>query len=286
MDKEKNLKVSVTIPVRNGGKTLQQCLNSVLNQTYKNYEVILVDNNSTDKTKEIIKRNQKKNKKIKYIFEPRVGIGAARNTGVKFAKGEIITITDSDCIVPKKWIKNLIKPILKEKESIVIGFEYPLNKNYWSKNFQESQENNFKKMSDGKYIKGIDTKNFAIRADLMKRLMFNENLESQEDFDLYRRLKNNYKVRFLPGLKVGHYHKNSLFGIMLLNFKRGYWNIKVTEKYKLPKIGIVKNFILFPFWLVLQFLKKPGRFLFLSVSEISWRLGIIFEKLESFFKKR
>ena len=56
----KNPKVSVTIPVYNGQRTLRHCLSSVLNQTYKNYEVIVVDNNSTDKTKEIIKTTIKR----------------------------------------------------------------------------------------------------------------------------------------------------------------------------------------------------------------------------------
>ena len=54
-------KISVIIPVYNGEKTLRQCLNSVLNQTYGNYEIIIVNNNSTDKTKEIIKEFQLKN---------------------------------------------------------------------------------------------------------------------------------------------------------------------------------------------------------------------------------
>ena len=61
----KDPKTSVIIPVYNGEKTLKQCLDSVLNQTYKNYEVIVVDNNSTDKTKEIIKDFQKKNEKVR-----------------------------------------------------------------------------------------------------------------------------------------------------------------------------------------------------------------------------
>ena len=61
-----NPKVSVIIPVYNGERTLRHFLKSILDQTYKNYEVIVVDNNSTDKTKDIIKEFQTKDNKIKY----------------------------------------------------------------------------------------------------------------------------------------------------------------------------------------------------------------------------
>ncbi len=100
----KNSKVSVIIPIHNSEKTIKQCLTSVLNQTYKNYETIVVDNNSTDNSKSIINSFQNKNKEIKYFFEKRIGRGFARNKGLKEAKGEIIIMTDSDCIVPQNCI--------------------------------------------------------------------------------------------------------------------------------------------------------------------------------------
>lgn len=79
-------KVSVIIPVYNGEKTLARCLNSVLNQTHSNYEVIVVDNNSTDKTKEIINKFKEEDSKIRYAFEPYRSRGAARNKGIETAK--------------------------------------------------------------------------------------------------------------------------------------------------------------------------------------------------------
>ena len=79
--------VSIIIPVYNGEKTLRQCLSSVLNQTHENYEVIVVDNNSTDRTEELIKEFQDKGRKMEYLFEPQRGRGAARNTGERTAKG-------------------------------------------------------------------------------------------------------------------------------------------------------------------------------------------------------
>ena len=88
----------------------------IANQTYKNYEVIVVDNNSTDKTKRIIEKFQHKDKKIKSVFEPHRSRGAARNAGVNVAKGKIIEMTDAYCVVQKNWIQELIKPIVEEGE--------------------------------------------------------------------------------------------------------------------------------------------------------------------------
>lgn len=132
----KNPKVSVIIPTYNAERTLRQCLDSVMNQTYKNYEVIVVDNGSVDKTKEVIGEFQKKDGRIKYLFEARRGRGAARYAGEINAKGSVILTTDSDCIVPKNWIKEMIKPIIKNRQKAVQGTIKSKVINYWTKHIQ------------------------------------------------------------------------------------------------------------------------------------------------------
>lgn len=84
-------KISVVIPVYNGAKTLRQCFESVLNQTYLNYDVIVVDNNSTDRTRQVIQEFQTKNSKIKYVYETYRSRGAARNAGIN-AAGEKLSL--------------------------------------------------------------------------------------------------------------------------------------------------------------------------------------------------
>lgn len=278
----KNPKVSVIIPAYNEEKTLRRCLESVLNQTYKNYEVIVVDNNSTDKTKEIIKKFQDKNKKVRYAFERYRSRGAARNAGIKVAQGEIIAMTDSDCIVPENWIKELTKPIIYENETAVMGFEEDLTKNYWTKNIQKANWKFFQRNLDEGYINHIDTKNFAIKSSIIKKTMFDSNIGNFEDFDLFLRLKKLVKIRFVPSIKVKHNHKSCFMDVVKLNFDRAYWTTKIFHKYEGVKDEVmtesisVKNFILFPFWMILQFIKRPlGEATFLLVSEVSWRVGIL-----------
>lgn len=282
MDHSKT-KVTVVIPVYNGEKTLRQCLESVLHQTYKNYEIIVVDNNSTDETRRVVKNFY--HKKLRYIFEEHKSRGAARNAGILVAMGEIIAMTDADCIVPKNWLEELIKPILHESESAVMGHEEDLLKNYWTKNIQKKNEEFLKRSYHDNYIRHIDTKNFAIRSSLMKKAMFDTNIHNFEDLDLYLRLKKKTKIRFIESLRVGHYHKDSLVKTMLLNFDRAYWTTKIYKKYKNSELGkdtymfesiSLKNFLLFPFWLVIQFVKKPaGEAYFLLISELSWRAGLM-----------
>lgn len=285
-----NQKVSVIIPVYNGEKTLRQCLDSVLNQTYKDYEVIVIDNNSTDRTKEIIKEFQSRNEKIKYIFEAYRSRGAARNAGILATREDIIAMIDSDCIAPKKWLLRITYPFVYENEMVVMGFEKDLIKNYWTKNIQKANWRFIKQNLKGKYITHLDTKNFAIKASLMKKLMFDPELKNFEDFDLALRLKNIANIRFIPSIKVKHNHNSSFIQTIALNFDRAFWTMKIFQKYKkqmflqeevmMENISI-KKFIIFPFWMIFQFVKKPIKeTYFMFVSEVSWRLGLIWGSIK------
>ena len=211
-------KISIIIPVRNGDKTLARCLSAVLSQNCKSYEVILVDNNSTDETKAIIEEFVKKDNRLKYFFEARIGRGLARNSGISQSRGDIIAMLDADCVAPKDWLTNLIQPIIEGNETVVMGSERDFVNNYWTKNVQKSNQVFIQKNTFGKYIRTLDTKSFAIKAEVMKKFMFDENLKNFEDFDLYLRLSEWYKIRFLPATKVSHYHKNSFVTSILLRF--------------------------------------------------------------------
>lgn len=103
-----NLLISVIIPAYNEEKYIGACLQSVVNQDFpkEKYEIIVVNNNSTDKTKEIVQKNFPK---VKIIDELKKGVVFARITGINQAKGEIIVFTDADAIAPKNWLSNYYK---------------------------------------------------------------------------------------------------------------------------------------------------------------------------------
>ncbi len=278
-----NIKISIIIPVLDGEKTLGRCLDSLIKQTYGNYEIIVVDNNSIDGTKEIIDKFGSKSNKIRYIFEPQQGRSLARNAGINNSSGDIIAMLDSDCVATDDWLEEISKPIINDNESIVMGSEKEAKNNYWSKNIQDANSHFNDNAFDDKYINHIDTKNFAIKKALMKKYMFDESLKAMEDFDLYLRLKKVSKVRFLKYLKVAHFHKDSLLKYSILQMERGYWVYKIYKKYidddhknerMFQSVSLVNNLML-PLFLVKQLIKKPDKFIFCLVSELSWRAGII-----------
>ena len=87
---EKNCKISVIIPVYNAEKYIRETLNSIIDQSYKNWEIILVENGSEDKSPDIIREYEKKYPEIRMIKGPGKGPGPARNRGLKLAKGDYI----------------------------------------------------------------------------------------------------------------------------------------------------------------------------------------------------
>jgi len=280
--------ITVIIPVYNGEQTLKQCLSSVLSQTYKNYEVVVIDNNSNDTTKKIITNLQKGNDRLNYLFEEKKSVGKARNTGITMASGEILIFTDSDCTVPNNWIETLTEPITHENENVVMGGSEDAILNYWTKNIQRSDSAFLEKNRYGEYINSLDGKNFAIKATLMKKLMFDPEITMTDDLDLYIRLKKITTIRFLENIMVRHYHQCSFVQIIKMNFIRGFWSVKINNKYspknteEVPQINniSIKNYLTFPFWMAYQFITKPiGESYYIFLSETSWRLGVLWAKL-------
>lgn len=117
------MKVSVVIPVYNEEKFIQNCLDSLMQQTEKPDEIIVVDNNCTDKTIEIVK----KYKDVKIIKENKQGMIPTRNTGFNKAENEIIAKCDADTTLPFNWIKNIKSNFSKDPSLIAISMPLRLS---------------------------------------------------------------------------------------------------------------------------------------------------------------
>jgi glycosyltransferase involved in cell wall biosynthesis len=98
-------KISVIIPVYNSEKYLESALDSVLNQTFQDFEILCIDDGSTDSSKEIIKKYMNEDKRIKYFYQKNQGPGPARNLGLKKSKGKYIAFLDSDDYLEKNALK-------------------------------------------------------------------------------------------------------------------------------------------------------------------------------------
>lgn len=150
------MKFSIIVPVYNVEKYLDKCLNSILSNTYKNYEVIIVNDGTKDNSEQIINKYINKYKNIKYIKQKNKGLSSARNEGVKKAIGDYLLFIDGDDYIESDMLDVLDKN-LKDKPDLL---RYQLREVYNDKIVDYNEEefdttngiNAFEKITRYKYI--------------------------------------------------------------------------------------------------------------------------------------
>ncbi|MFR3521623.1 MAG: glycosyltransferase family 2 protein, partial [Clostridia bacterium] len=190
---EKNL-VSIITPVYNGEKYIEKCIESVLNQTYKNLEMIIVDDGSIDNSENIIKKYTKENSFIKYIkLKENRGISNARNVALKNATGRFVAFLDCDDIYYKDKIKKQVNFMIENNYFFT----------YTSYNLIDENGQNLNKIICAKeyenYKSLLRGNNIGCLTVMIDRLKINENLifssNPHEDYILWLSiLKNNNKA--------------------------------------------------------------------------------------------
>ena len=110
--------ISVIIPVYNAEQYIKRCLNSVLNQTFNDYEIIMVNDGSTDGSLEILKKYESQNSKLKVITQKNLKAAAARNSGLKYASGEYIAFIDADDYVHNDYLRILYENMVHFKADV------------------------------------------------------------------------------------------------------------------------------------------------------------------------
>lgn len=111
-------KISVIVPVYNAERTIERCLNSILNQTHPVFEIIVVNDGSTDDSEEIIKELQEKNNSIKYFYKENSGVADTRNFGINKTSGDYILFVDSDDYIEPNLIETVDKFLTKDIDLI------------------------------------------------------------------------------------------------------------------------------------------------------------------------
>ena len=116
----KSILVSVIIPVYNVYPYLTECLESVLNQTYKNLEIIIVDDGSTDGSEKICDSYASKDPRIRLIHQKNQGVSAARNTGLDMMNGDVVAFLDSDDAYHPAFVEIMLDVLTKKQTDIVM----------------------------------------------------------------------------------------------------------------------------------------------------------------------
>ena len=116
----KNVEVSIVVPIYNVEKYLQRCLESLINQTFSNIEIIALNNGSTDKSLDILKYYAYQDKRLLVINNENIGVSKARNIGIKKAKGKYIVFVDSDDWIDANMIEALHEAIIDNNCDLAI----------------------------------------------------------------------------------------------------------------------------------------------------------------------
>ena len=232
----KKRSISVIIPTLNRNKHLQKCLNSLINQTIKPDEIIIIDNSINKTAEDSILKYNKKNKKItiRYFFEKRKGTTYARNLGILNAKGEYLLFIDDDCVAEKSLIEIYLKAFKKNK--IILGNVKDASNNIYShlENLDTKYffRKGLKKQKDKYYSFFLDSKNFAIKRSLVVKnnLYFNNNYAQYsifEDIELGLRINffHKKKILFEKNAVVYHSGRDNLYDHLKREWRKGRGNL-------------------------------------------------------------
>lgn len=180
-------KISIIIPVYNVEKYLETCINSILHQTYKNLEIIFVNDGSKDNSLKILKKYKKIDKRIVVIDQQNGGLSNARNSGLKVFTGEYVTFIDSDDYITNEHIETLYNNIIESDADLSITQFKKIYENKPVKNINES--NKVKVITQEKMLDLIfsnDDLSFGVwnklyKASIIKNQFFDEQILFQED---------------------------------------------------------------------------------------------------------
>lgn len=215
--------ISVVIPIYNVSPYLRLCLESVENQTYPYFEVLLINDGSRDDSKDICQEFINKDKRFRYFEQENLGISAARNTGIVNSNGEFITFIDGDDFVDPNYLEELYHAALKNDSEIVIGSYKEFNENdnnYYIYVFDDIEEHfNQNELIQKRGIEFETSWGILFHKRLFEHIRFPVGKSIGDCFT-------NYKL-FMESCKASYIHKD----FYIHRIRKGSLSTQLTEKY-------------------------------------------------------
>lgn len=210
--------VSVIVPIYNGEADLPALLDCLRTQTYPNFECLLIDNNSSDRTDELLKAaesDQIRSFKLRSFKQGEIQSSyAARNTGIQSATGEIFAFTDADCRPEPNWLADLVQPFIDPIVGLVAGEIKALLGRTIFEQYADRQETLSQKHTlNHPFCPYGQTANLAIRAAALGEVgLFRPYLTTGGDADICWRIlrQTDWKLQFAESAIVRHRHRTTL----------------------------------------------------------------------------
>lgn len=231
-------KISIIVPVYNCEKYISNCINSILEQSFKDFELILVDDGSSDRSFEICESFAKKDNRVRTIHQPNSGVSRARNRGLDEAKGEYIGFVDGDDCVDKEMYERLYKNLADNNADISICgiVNYFVKKDGTTEKVRQSPVDGFWIFSGEQALKealqsrlySVNPVNKLFKRELFDKLRYPEGKISEDAFLIPVVISKAGKVVY--DSKPMYYYLRRENSITTSNFSDSGWD--VVEAYK------------------------------------------------------
>lgn len=234
------MKISVIIPALNEEKSIEACLSSLKNQSYKNFEIIVVDGGSTDAT---VEKAKKYTRNVIVIHKRTVG--AARNIAAKKATAEILAFTDADTIVPKNWLERIVGNFSARGVVAVGGVWKPLKPRLLDNVMFKINSDLWYRLTALFGFYQLGTPNCAYKRDVFLAAGgFNEGLSMLEDTELSLRIKKYGKVLIDKNLYVytsARRFEQEGYIRVFLRYLKAYFSLFTRKKVTLQHFETIQH---------------------------------------------
>ena len=224
--------VSVVVPVRNGERSIDECVRSLLALSWPadRLEVLVVDNGSSDGTADVLQAHADR---IVLLHERKRGPGAARNAGLRRARGQIVAFTDADCRVEPDWLTQLVPALDDPQVGIAGGVIRARPQAGAVELFGEAIHDHQKSIELYEPPYAITMSWASPRHVLESVGGFDERFLRCEDVDLsYRIVLAGYRLAFAPGAVVYHRNESSLPGLFREGFAHGFHSVRALKCHR------------------------------------------------------
>ncbi len=222
---------TVVVAAYNAAETIVPCLMSLLalHGLHRGAEIIVVDNHSTDRTRALVEQFAGQ---VRLLSEPVRGAAAARNTGIRAARGHVVAFTDADCVVEPAWLAALVAPLETPGVGIAGG---PILSRHGANRIERfgEQIHDHRRAIEVEEPPYAMTANWASRRDLLLAVgLFDHQLVRGQDVDLAWRIhRAGHRLVYVPDAIVRHRNERTIWGLMHEGYTHGWHGVRLGHKH-------------------------------------------------------